>query len=409
VRMAYFDPFSGGSGDMILGALIDAGASLTDIRAGLAGLAVASYEIEAQSFSQHGVSGTKFDVVVHDDFPARNWKTIRNLISSARLKPHVKEHSLAIFGRLAEAEAGVHGVPVDDVHFHEVGGIDAIIDICGACVALDLLGVEAVYSGPLRAGAGFVRAAHGLLPVPAPATAALLASAHAPLAGPLPSEKPPGELLTPTGAAILTTLARFEQPAFTISSTGSGFGSRELPWPNMLRVTIGEASSVPAVGEADSVLQIETNLDDLSPQHIELLVERLFAAGALDVWTTPIGMKKGRPALLVSVLAGESDRDEIVETIILNTTTLGVRLGKADRIKAARRFETVVTRWGEVAVKLRGWNGRVIDVAPEYGDCARLARDSGATLRDVWNEAHRAAEVFVGRRLSNSSELLSLP
>jgi uncharacterized protein (TIGR00299 family) protein len=408
VRIAFFDPFSGGSGDMILGALIDAGAALTDIRAGLAGLALTGYEVETRQYSQHEIGGTKFDVVVQDDASARDWKSIRVLISTARLKPNVKEQALTIFGRLAEAEAGVHGVPIDDVHFHEVGGVDAIVDICGACIALDLLGIHAVFSGPLRVGAGFVRAAHGLLPVPAPATAALLTSSRAPLAAPLPSEQPPGELLTPTGAAILTTLAQFEQPAFTVLATGSGFGSRELPWPNMVRVTIGETSSEPPIGETDSVLQIETNLDDLSPQHVELLVERLFAARALDAWTTPIGMKKGRPALLVSVLAAESDRDEIVETLILNTTTLGVRISKVDRIKAARRFETVVTRWGEVTVKLRGWNGRVIDVAPEYDDCARLARDTGATLRDVWNEAHRAAEVYVGRRLSMSGDLVTL-
>ena len=408
MRIAFVDPFSGGSGDMILGALIDAGVRIDALREELSGLALDGYDIAAAAHSQHGVSGTKFDVIVHDDVHSRDWKTIRVLIDASTLKPAVKQRALAIFKRLAEAESGVHGVPIDDVHFHEVGGIDAIVDICGACIALDQLGVEAVFCGPLRTGSGIVRAAHGMLPVPAPATARLLSASNAPLATPLPSDNPPGELLTPTGAAILTTLATFEQPAFTVRSTGAGFGSRQLPWPNMLRVTIGETAHGYSIGQTDSVLQIETNLDDLSPQHVELLVERLFAAGALDVWTTPIGMKKGRPALLVSVLASESDRDEIVEIIILNTTTLGVRVSTVDRVKAARRFESVMTRWGEVTVKLRGWEGRVIDVAPEYDDCARLARASGTTLRDVWNEAHHLAEMYVGRRITADGELRSL-
>jgi len=406
LRIAYFDPFSGGSGDMILGALIDAGASLDAIESELAKLAITGYELSSNSTSQHSLSGVNFNVVVGDDLHSRDWKTIRTLIGGSQLRPVVREQALAIFERLAHAEASVHGVSIDDVHFHEVGGIDAIVDICGACIALDQLGVEAIFCGPLRTGSGVVRAAHGVLPVPAPATALLLASSNAPVAAPLPSDQPPGELLTPTGAAILTTLATFSQPAFSISAIGSGFGARQLPWPNMLRVMIGETSARPSPGETDSVLQFETNLDDLSPQHVELLVERLFAAGALDVWTTPIGMKKGRPALLISVLAGESDRNEIVETLIINTTTLGVRISAVDRVKAARRFEPVLTRWGEVSVKLRGWNGRVIDVAPEYDDCVRLARETGVALRDVWNEAHRVADFYVGRRLSPTGDLL---
>lgn len=407
MRIAFFDPFSGGSGDMILGALIDAGASLDAIRAELSSLNLTGYELNAARMDRQGISGTKCDVVVHDDVHSRTWTTIRGLIDSSALRPASKERSVAIFARLAEAEAKVHNAPVDDVHFHEVGGIDAIVDICGVCIALDLLGVESVFSGPLRTGSGIVRATHGILPVPAPATAELMASARAPLASPLPSDQPPGELLTPTGAAILTTLATFSQPAFVATAIGTGFGTRELPWVNMLRVTIGETLAQSAARIDDSVLKIETNLDDMSPQHVELLFERLFASGALDVWTTPIGMKKGRPALLVSVLAAEPHRDEVIEALVLNSTTLGVRISQIDRVKAARRFETVATRWGDVRIKLRGWNGRVIDIAPEYDDCVRLAREAGVPLRDVWNEAHHLADAFIGRRLSPDAELLA--
>lgn len=406
MRIAYFDPFSGASGDMILGALIDAGASLDGIREGLAALPIHGYELTAVPRERHGLSGTKFDVIVNDDQHSRSWSTIRGLIRESALRSAVKERALAIFTRLAEAEAKVHHASVEDVHFHEVGGIDAIVDICGACVALDLLGVEAIHCGPLRTGSGIVRGAHGVLPVPAPATLELIAAARAPLAPPIPSEQPPGELLTPTGAAILTTLATFSQPAFAPSAIGVGFGGRELPWANLLRVMIGDAAG--SVREPDDVvLKLETNLDDLSPQHVELLFERLFAAGALDAWTTAIGMKKNRPAFMVSALANEADRDAVAEALILNTTTLGVRVSTVERIKADRRIETVTARWGDVRVKLRGWKGRVVSIAPEYDDCLRIAREAGVPLRDVWNEAHRIGEVFVGRKLSATGELTS--
>jgi uncharacterized protein (DUF111 family) len=243
--------------------------------------------------------------------------------------------------------------------------------------------------------------------VPAPATAELLAASQAPIAAPIPSDQPPGELITPTGAAILTTLATFSQPAFAPSAVGVGFGGRQLPWANMARVMVGETAEAALPRVDDSVLVVETNIDDMSPQHIDLLSERLFAAGALDVWTTAIGMKKGRPALLISVLTAEAHRDAIIDVMMVNTTTLGVRISRHERVKAARRIETVTTRWGEAAVKLRGWHGRVIDVAPEYDDCARIAREADVPLRDVWNEAHRVAEAFIGRRITDDGELLT--
>ncbi|MFM9108648.1 MAG: nickel pincer cofactor biosynthesis protein LarC [Chloroflexota bacterium] len=396
MKIAYFDPFSGASGDMTLGALLDAGLPLEALRSGLARLPVTGWEIRAEASSQHGVSGVRCIVETTDDAASRNWADIRQMLGSSSLEPAVREPALAIFERLANAEAAVHGQPVESVHFHEVGGIDAIVDIVGTCIGLQTLGIEQVYSGPVAAGAGWVRAAHGLLPVPAPATARLLAEAAAPRAAPPSGEPaPPGELLTPTGAAILCQLAAFRRPAFTPSAVGYGFGSRELPWPNALRVWLGETA---AEAEGDAELVLETNVDDMNPQFIELLMERLFAAGALDAWITPITMKKGRPAVTVSALCAADQRAAIEDTLIEQSTTLGVRAAPVDRTRAARRFETVTTRWGDVRLKLRGWRGRVIDAAPEYDDCLALARSADVPIREVWNEAHRMGEVFVGRK-----------
>jgi uncharacterized protein (TIGR00299 family) protein len=404
MRIAYFDCFSGASGDMTLGALIDAGGDLERLRAEIAKLDVGPVEIAAGHASQHGIRGTRVTISAPDTQPARTWREIRGLIERSSLSERARRDALRVFQRLAEAEAHVHGTAVESVHFHEVGAIDAIVDICGAAILLEQLGTVAVYASPLRTGSGFVRSAHGLLPVPAPATAALLADARAPVAPPPRGVDPvEAELLTPTGAAILTTLATFESPAYRVESTGYGFGQRELPWPNALRVMIGETRA-----SEDAELLLETNLDDMSPQYLELLMERLFAAGALDVWFTPIVMKKSRPATMVSLLAPVNRREALESVLIENSTTLGVRRVPIERTKAARRMETVQTRWGDVRVKLRGWNGRVIDVAPEYDDCVRIAREADATLREVWNEAHRIAEVYVGRRLSPRGELLVL-
>jgi pyridinium-3,5-bisthiocarboxylic acid mononucleotide nickel chelatase len=241
VRIAFFDPFSGASGDMILGALIDAGLCLDDLRADLAKVDLGGYEIVASPVNRNGLSGHQVDVRVEADQPARDWAAIRDLLGRSGLDDEVKQRAIAIFERLANAEAKVHGVPVETVHFHEVGGVDAIVDVCGAVIGLARLGIEHVFAGPLRLGTGTVMTQHGILPVPAPATAELLAIAGAPIAAPHPRmDAVNAELLTPTGAAILTTLAEFTRPAFRPSTIGYCFGSRELPWPNALRVWLGE-------------------------------------------------------------------------------------------------------------------------------------------------------------------------
>ena len=404
MRIAYFEPFSGASGDMTFGALVDAGAPVDAIAAALDGLRLPGWRIEASHASQNGIAGTRVTVHADDDAHSRTWRTIRELIQGSSLSESVKSTAIAIFERLAVAEAAIHDATVDDVHFHEVGGIDAIIDICGAAVALDLLGIDQVYSSPPRVGSGFVKSMHGVIPVPAPATARMLAEAGAPVPASNPAfDAVPGELLTPTGAAILTTLARFERPGFVPSAVGYGYGVKEFPWPNALRVWIGETGEEPA-SETQEIL-IETNIDDMNPQHLGLLIDRLFAAGALDAWLAPIVMKKSRPAFLVSAIGTGTTRDALVGTMIEQSSTLGVRIQPIDRVKAQRRFETVVTRWGDVTVKLRAWNGRVIDVMPEHDDCMAIAIDEELPLRTVWNEAHRIGEAFVGMSIDESGEL----
>jgi pyridinium-3,5-bisthiocarboxylic acid mononucleotide nickel chelatase len=397
VRIALFDPFSGASGDMILGALIDAGLSVPDLRADLGRVDLSGYDLRVERVERHGLTGTQVTVDVVEYQPARDWREIRALLEASVLAEPVRAAALAVFARLAEAEGRVHGISPEEVHFHEVGGVDAIVDVCGACIGLARLGVERVFSGPPRVGTGFVRAAHGLLPVPAPATAALLAGVNAPMLNTLPGgASVEAELLTPTGAALLTTLAEFRTPNFAPSAIGYGFGRRELAWPNALRLWLGDLTDAESGQNGD--LLLETNLDDLNPQFYELLVERLFTEGAHDAWLTPIQMKKGRPATMVSVLCPAARRRAIEDVLIENSTTLGVRFFPVERTKAARRTETVTTRWGEIRLKLRGWHGRVLSVAPEYDDCLTVARRHDVPIREVWNEAHRLGEAHVGRR-----------
>lgn len=396
MKIAFFDPFSGASGDMILGSLVDAGLPLNTLKNELSKLQLGGYQIRSEIAGQHGIHGTRVVVDVTEDVHSRTWAQIREMIAGSTLDDGIKSAATAIFERLAVAEAKIHAAEPDTVHFHEVGGVDAIVDICGACIGLALLGIEDVFCGPPQVGSGFANSAHGIIPIPAPATAELLADAQVTIARSLPAMLDhPAELLTPTGAAILTTIATFQRPGFVPTAIGYGFGQKELPWPNALRVWIGEVNDT-AGDDGDIVL--ETNIDDMNPQFFDLVSDRLFVAGALDVWLTPVTMKKGRPATVISVLA-PAGKQHILENILFtNTSTLGVRATPVTRVKAARSFETVTTRWGDIRVKLRSWNGRVIDVAPEYADCAEVAMRLDLPIREIWNEAHRIAERFVGQK-----------
>ncbi len=391
-QILYVDCFSGISGDMFLGALVDLGLPLETLRERLTQLPLSGYRLEARPRTSHGVSGTKLSVLVDESAqPERRLAEILALLEGSELSGSVRERTAAIFRRLAAAEAKIHGVGIDEVHFHEVGAVDSIVDVVGAAIGLEVLGLERVYGSSLPLAHGTIRTRHGTLPLPAPATLELIARVGA------PTRPAPGqfELVTPTGAAILAELATWEQPPMRVNGIGYGFGSRELDWPNALRLWLGEpieaAGPAPAAGpRRDQVVLIETNLDDASPELLGYAMERLFAAGALDVFFTSIQMKKNRPGTLLSVIAPPDQAGRLAELVIAETSTLGVRTRLLERLIAERREEVVETPHGAVRVKLKrvgdGWVA-----APEYEDCARVARARGVPLAEVYRAALAAA------------------
>ncbi len=402
--IAYFDAPSGISGDMTLGALVDAGVPLDSLAAALGAAlpALSGYHLEAERVSQHGIGGTRVSVVLDPAAPQpqRSWRAIRAMLLASTLPAPVLQDAMTIFATLAQAEAQVHGTTVEDVHFHEVGAVDSIVDIVGAALGLFLLGIERVYCSPLSDGRGFTRSQHGIIPIPAPATLAILAAANAPLRE-APTDR---ELVTPTGAAIVAALADFSQPTMRLNAVGYGFGRRELPWPNALRLWLGEMDDAPSLATSDQpangiaqdeVILLETNIDDMNPQFYAPLLDRLFAAGALDAWLTPIIMKKGRPAILVGVLATPAQADSLSDLLIAETTTLGVRRTPATRHKAGRSFATVATPWGEINVKLKNWRGQIVAAVPEYDDCAALARSTSLPIATIHASAVQLATALV--------------
>jgi len=397
MKIAYFDCFSGAAGDMVLGALVDAGLSLPDLQREIDKLELESVRLTADKVTRAGISGTKLSVLLaetgrpadhppddlsHGHHHGRNLAEILALIERSALQQPVKQTACSIFRRLAAAEGEVHAKPPEEVHFHEVGAIDSIVDIVGTAAGLHLLGVERVYSSPLRLGSGTVRCAHGELPVPAPATAVLVRNV------PVIPTGVQGELTTPTGAAILVTLAgEFgTMPACVIEAVGCGAGSRDVPGrPNILRVFIGQTADDAL--EADLVEVIEANLDDMSPEFFGGLFDRLFEAGALDAFATPIQMKKGRPALLLTALAPPGKALAVQNVIFRETTTFGVRVHEARRRKLPRETCTVRTPLGDVRMKVGRMGERIVRAKPEHDDCARIAREKGVPFR----EAHEAA------------------
>jgi uncharacterized protein (TIGR00299 family) protein len=381
--LCYLDAFSGISGDMLVdmlvGALADAGADQAAIIDALASLetgAVLSFE----RVKRCGIAATKFHVDVQETHAHRHLAHILKMIEKAALPDRAKHNAAAVFQRLAEAEAAVHQVPVEHVHFHEVGAADSIADIVGACVALELLGVTSIVSAPLNVGSGTASTAHGVLPVPAPATAELLRGK------PIYSEGPAVELTTPTGAALAVTLARAfgALPPVKIAAAGYGAGGYDFPdRANVLRVILGEETGA---AEATTITVLEANIDDLSPQILAYAMDRLLEKGALDVTLQPIEMKKGRPGTLLRVLARPEDRETMVQTIFAETSTLGLRTHTAERRVQARHWVDVETPHGKVRMKVSGEGA----YAPEYEDCRRIAQESGVPLKHVIAEANFA-------------------
>lgn len=390
MKIAYCDAFSGISGDMLVAALLDLGLDLDRLEAEFAKLPLDGYTVQQSERVVNGLRAVGFNVEVKEDRqPERSFRSISDMLTAGSLDPAVKATAREIFTKLAEAEAHVHRVSVEDIHFHEVGAVDSILDIVGVAVGIHALGIQAVYTSPLPLGSGFVSARHGRLPVPGPATAELLKGF------PVRFEDGDSELVTPTGAAVLAALARPDPPEFSIARTGYGAGQRQLAdRPNVLRVCLGDCppNDRSADLRLDHLLVLETHIDDLNPEWYEHVIERLFAAGARDVSVTPVHMKKNRPGVLLWVLCDLGDRDRLSHVILTETSTLGLRSYPVSRLSLRREHRNVVTKYGTVRVKCSYPPDGRVNRSPEYEDCKRLARQHAVPLGAVYQAATLAAQ-----------------
>ena len=393
--VAYLDCFSGVSGDMFLGALLDAGVPQAALEGELARLRLQGYRLEVSKVDRAGLGATRVEVMpAGGPPPHRRLPDILSVIEKSDVPPADREKGSLIFRRLAEAEGRVHRCRPEEVEFHEVGAIDTLVDVMGAVAGLRLLGVKDLYCSPLPAGGGEVRAAHGVLPVPAPATLELMAIAGAPLTSAV--GEPAMELVTPTGAAIVTALARFERPSMRVTGVGYGAGARDIPGrPNVLRLWLGERI---AEHRRRTMLLVETNIDDMSPELLGYVQERLFEAGAADVWFVPIQMKKNRPATLLSVLCPHDREEAVVGLLLRETSTLGVRISEVSRREADRESLEFESSLGPAAVKVKRLEGEEPQVSPEYEPCRRLALQHGLSLAEVYRIVAEEARAVLGQR-----------
>jgi len=385
MKIAYADCFSGISGDMFLAALLDAGLPLEVLQDGIEKLHLPEkVEVRLSETHKGALRAAALEVLAPHSHHHRQLADLLEILEQSQLPERVQQAAGRVFTLLAEAEARVHGEPVAHIHFHEVGALDSIVDVTGAVLGLEYLGIERLYASPLPYGSGTVVSDHGTLPLPAPATLEVLRLARAPLTA-SPAQK---ELVTPTGAALLAALATFERPNLTVTGVGVGAGKRDLPWPNLLRLIVGET---PASGNSEMV-QIETNLDDMNPQFFGHVMEKLFTAGALDVYLTPIYMKKNRPATLLGVIARRQDEAALADVILRETTTLGLRVQPIFRYEAGRELREVETQYGKLKVKLKIVNGQVLQAMPEYEDCVRLANENVVSLSEIYAAVNRIAK-----------------
>jgi len=389
--MLYLDCFSGASGDMILGALIDLGLPMDALKGALGSLAIEYGDISAGRVMRAGISSTKFQV--HPPPPSEagaasagqalhkhyHLKGIVNAIGRSNLKPEGQDRAIQLFERLAEAEAAIHETPIEKVHLHEVGALDSIIDIVGAVYGFDWFGIDDIVSSPLNVGGGTVHCAHGELPVPAPATARLLKDVPV-------YSKGTSEMLTPTGALLVTGYAKAfgPLPPMRIENIGYGAGDRDPKGtPNVLRIMKGERAEATAVDTPERVVKIECEIDDMNPQLFGPLMDGLLAAGAVDAFYTPVQMKKGRPGTLVTVIAAPARRQALIDVLFRESTTIGVRYEEMARACLDRAVETVTTPYGDIRFKIARRDGRELNAAPEFDDCARLAHEKGVSIKEV--------------------------
>ena len=384
-RLAYLDCVGGLAGDMLLAALLDAGADVERLRALPGALGIDGVEIVVERVERQGIGALHLRVAAPDDHAHRDYRELRRIVEEADLPQRARARSLAALARLAAAESRIHGIPPDDVHFNELGSLDTLVDVCGAFVLLDDLRLQRVACSPLPFARGFVKAAHGILPLPAPATLALLEGAE------LVGVDTEAELVTPTGAAIAAAVVDEwgALPPLSLERVGYGAGSKDLAdRPNVVRVVLGEEAARPT----GRVVLLETNLDDFSPELVPDAVDRCFAAGALDVWTVPVQMKKGRPGFILSVIARPAAEAAIARVLLEQTSALGVRVSRLDRYELEREERTVEVAGSAVRVKIGLLDGRAVNVAPEHDDCAALARQTGRSVQSVWAEALARAQ-----------------
>ena len=397
MKVAYFDCIAGISGDMTLGALIDAGVDFETLKGELSKLPLERFDIDLEEIETHGIHAMRVIVTAPSASVIRTYASIRALLDDADLPPEALQIAQRIFRKLAEAEARVHRKEVDLVTFHEVGAVDSIVDITGTALGLAMLGIERTFASPVPTGLGMAKTEHGAMPIPAPAVVELLRGA------PLYSMGVPVELVTPTGAAILAAMVEGygEIPAMRIDAVGYGAGTQKLEFPNVLRIMVGDeeptASAAHAAAGRTGEIVLETNVDDLNPELYEYILEQLLAAGAQDAWLTPIVMKKSRPAVTLSVLCSPRHEETIEGILFRETGTLGIRAGAVTKRALEREMVKVETSHGPVAVKIGTFEGRRVTVAPEYEDCARVARDAGVPAREIYEEAVRLVREELGK------------
>lgn len=376
---------------MILAALIDAGVPVDDLLESLNGLNAGGFTLSHKPGQRGGVSGTIVSVDLDEEGKRpHHWREFLDTVSKSNLPALVVEQVKAVFGRLVQAEAMVHRTTPEETHLHELGEVDTLVDVVGSVMGLHLLGVGKVYASPFPSGTGVIRSAHGMLPVPAPATAALFTIAGAPVVPPPVDSPNTGEMVTPTGAAVLTTLATFRQPAMNVERVGYGLGSREnSDYPNVLALWLGEETGT---GHSSETSLIETNIDDMSAEMLGFVMECLFERGARDVWFTPIQMKKNRPATMLSAIVPSALESQAVDLVMRETTTLGVRVRPLTRYEAERKSAEVDTSLGRVEVKLKLLDGKTVGVSPEFESCRTIALEKHIPLRDVYSVVQQEAE-----------------
>jgi uncharacterized protein (TIGR00299 family) protein len=387
MKTLYFDCFAGASGNMILGALVALGVDEKDLVEQIKLLNITDFEIEFRAIDKSGISAIHADVKVPHEHAHRHLHTIEKIINDSLLKDSIKTRAVAIFTKLAEAEAKIHGIDVQKVHFHEVGAMDAIIDVVGACIGFEMLGIEKFVCSRIHVGSGFAKMAHGKFPVPPPAVAELLQNA------PIYSTEIEGELITPTGAAIISTVCEEfgNLPELTVEKTAYGAGTRDYKdFPNALRLILGEVQNSKPKISSFNLLQLETNLDDVSPEILGFVMEKAFELGAMDCWFTSIQMKKNRPATLVSILCKPSEKEKFIDLLVSETPTLGVRVREVERICMEREFSKVETKFGEIAVKIARYGEKIVNIKPEFEVLKEIAQRENLPLREIETEVRKA-------------------